>query len=158
MLLIVASGDVAAEELAGKKAAWFGVTYLDTSYEGEIRGPRADEQARVAMVEDYFTDELEAHGLELVDLSPVAEELARIVNPAECYGCDTRMAQELGVPYSIVAEVQKVSNLILSMNLQIRDAATGRQVRALAVDIRGNTDESWRRGARYVIERGIFTE
>ncbi|MEH6774490.1 MAG: DUF2380 domain-containing protein, partial [Cereibacter changlensis] len=51
---------------------------------------------------------------------------------------------------------QKVSNLILSMNLYIKDTATGKQLRGQAVDIRGNTDDSWTRGMRYILTRNVF--
>jgi hypothetical protein len=40
--------------------------------------------------------------------------------------------------------VQKVSNLILNINLYMEDVQTGRMEFARSVDIRGNTDESWR--------------
>lgn len=157
--LLLAAGPAATEELwQGRKAAFFGVTFIDTSTEGEMFGARADEAARIEMVEAQVAEALEAHGVELLDLAPVAEDLARYVNPAECYGCDQRMATELGADYAVVSEVQKVSNLILSMNVMVRDAGTGAQVRGMAVDIRGNTDESWQRGMRYVLERGIFAE
>lgn len=143
---------------SGAKAAFFGVTFLDTSHEGEIAGVRADETDRVAMIEAYVRTALEEQGLVLVDLAPAAEELARTVNPAHCNGCDLRMATRLGARYAVVSEVQKVSNLILSMNLYIRDAETGAQLRGLAVDIRGNNDESWTRGMRYILTRAIFPE
>jgi hypothetical protein len=158
--MIAGCGDAAAaEELwQGRTAAFFGVTYLDTSLEGEINGPRADETARVVLVEGELVLTLEAHGLTLVDLAPVAEKLARIVNPADCYGCEVRMAAELGATYAVVAEVQKVSNLIQSMNVVVRDAQTGHVVRAMAVDLRGNTDEAWLRAMRYVLKNGIFME
>jgi hypothetical protein len=42
--------------------------------------------------------------------------------------------------------VQKVSNLILNINIQIEDTATGAVLLNKSVDLRGNTDESWRRG------------
>ena len=85
-------------------------------------------------------------------------DLDRIVNPAKCYGCDTRMATDLGADFSLVGEVQKVSNLIIAMNLQLRDAATGDLVRGGVVDIRSNTDESWQRGMRYILKNRIFRE
>ena len=148
----------AADLWQGRTAAFFGVTYLDTSLEGEINGPRADETARTALVQTILADALEAHGLTLLDLAPVAEKLARIANPADCYGCEVRMAAELGATYSVVSEVQKVSNLIQSMNVVVRDAASGAVVRALAVDLRGNTDEAWSRAMRYILKNGIFKE
>jgi hypothetical protein len=158
MMLVVAGPLRAQDAWQGETAAFFGVTFLDTSHEGELNGPRADETARVELVEAYVARTLEEHGLQLVDIAPVAEEIARIANPADCYGCDARMAKRLGARYAVVSEVQKVSNLILSMNVVIRDAATGDTVRAMAVDIRGNTDDSWLRGMRYVMERGIFPQ
>ena len=52
--------------------------------------------------------------------------------------------------------MQKVSNLILNLNLQVRDVAGGAIVAAGTVDIRGNTDKSWRRGVLYLLEHRIL--
>ncbi len=146
----------AADPWQGRTAAFFGLTYLDTSIEGEINGPRADEAARVLLVQDELASALQAHGLTLVDLQPVAEKLAEMGNLADCIGCDVRMAQALGADYAVLAQVQKVSNLIQSMNVVVRDARTGQVVRALSVGLRGNTDEAWLRAMRYILEHGIF--
>jgi hypothetical protein len=45
-----------------------------------------------------------------------------------------------------VCWVQKISNLILNINLRIEVTASGQVVFQRSVDIRGNTDQSWRRG------------
>ena len=156
LLALLASPAIADALWQGRSAAFFGVTLIDTSAEGEMNGPRLDETARIEMVEAQAARALRAHGLRLVDLAPVTGELARTRNPAACNGCELRMARRLGADYAVVAEVQKVSNLILSMNLYVRDATTGAQLRGLAVDIRGNTDESWQRGMRYILERNLF--
>lgn len=156
--LALAPAAAAAEDpWQGKQAAFFGITFIDTSTEGELRGVRADEVARVEMAEAYLTEALRGRGLDLVDLAPVQEELDRTRNPARCNGCELRMAQQLGADYAVVSEVQKVSNLILSMNVYVRDTETGRNLRGQAVDIRSNTDEAWLRGLRYILERNIFT-
>lgn len=156
-LILGCGGAAAAADLwQGRTAAFFGVTYLDTSIEGEINGPRADETARVVLIQDELAAALKAHGLTLLDLAPVAEKLARIRNPADCNGCEVRMAATLGADYAVVSEVQKVSNLIQSMNVVVRDAETGQVVRAFSVDLRGNTDEAWLRAMRYILEHGIF--
>ena len=68
------------------------------------------------------------------------------------------MGQKLGADYVLVGEVQKVSNLILSMNLILRETGEGKMVRGLSVDIRSNTDESWLRGIRYILKNNIFSE
>lgn len=140
----------------GETAAFFGVTFLDGSTEGEMRGVRADETARTALVADYIAEVLVDEGMELKGLAPVQAELDRITNPARCNGCELRIAEELGASYAVVAEVHKVSNLILSVSIVIRDADTGRHVAGSTVDIRGNNDDSWLRGARYILTRHIF--
>ena len=68
------------------------------------------------------------------------------------------VSAELGATYSVVSEVQKVSTLIQSMNVVVRDAATGAVVRGAAVDLRGNTDEAWSRAMRYLLKNRIFTD
>ena len=60
-------------------------------------------------------------------------------------------ARKAGAKISVTGWVQKVSNLILNINLVARDVATGRIIGAGSVDIRGNTDESWSRGLTYLL-------
>ncbi|WP_244437519.1 DUF3280 domain-containing protein [Roseivivax isoporae] len=136
--------------------AFFGITYLDESLQTQEFGRDPDEVARIAMLEAMVRDRFAEEGLTLVDTDPVREQIERVVNPAKCYGCDTRAAATLGADYSLVGEVQKVSNLILSMNLQMRDAETGEMVRGRVVDIRANTDEAWQRGMRYILKTTFF--
>lgn len=143
---------------AGEKTAFFGITYIDDSLQGEMQGVDPAESARLEMLEAMVTDRFTAEGYALVDLDPVREDLDRIVNPAKCYGCDTRMAQKLGADLSLVGEVQKVSNLIIAMNLQLRDAETGDMLRGGVVDIRANTDDAWQRGMRYILDNRIFRQ
>ena len=66
------------------------------------------------------------------------------------------MGARLGADYVLVGEVQKVSELILSMNLVLRSVSTGAMARGRSVDIRGNTDESWQRGIRYILQNHFF--
>lgn len=143
---------------AGEKTAFFGITYIDDSLQGEMQGVDPAESARLEMLEAMVKDRFTAEGHDFVDLDPVREDLDRIVNPAKCYGCDTRMAQKLGADLSLVGEVQKVSNLIIAMNLQLRDAETGDMLRGGVVDIRANTDDAWRRGMRYILDNRIFRQ
>ncbi|MET4126820.1 DUF3280 domain-containing protein [Roseovarius sp. MBR-6] len=148
----------ASAAAAGEKVAFFGLTLLDESLQNQTQGADPAQAARIAMLEEIVRDRFAAEGFDLVDISPVQADLDRIVNPAKCYGCDTRMATDLGADFSLVGEVHKVSNLILAMNLQLRDAATGDLVRGGVVDIRSNTDESWQRGMRYILKNRIFRE
>ncbi len=156
--VVLAPQSAKADDLwSGKSAAFFGVAFLDTSTEGAVKGARVDEAERVELVRGFIAEQFAERGVTLVDLAPAQEELDRTLNPARCNGCELRMAQRLGADYAIVSEVQKVSNLILSLNIQVRDPETGRNLRASSVEIRGNNDDSWLRGMRYILERAIFS-
>jgi len=52
----------------------------------------------------------------------------------------------VGADWPAWGTVQKVSNLILNINVYMEDVATGNLEFVKSVDIRGNTDESWRHG------------
>jgi len=52
--------------------------------------------------------------------------------------------------------VKKVSNLILVINLYVRDAATEKVIMAFSVDVRGNTDKSWSRGVSYIVRNRLL--
>jgi hypothetical protein len=159
VLLALPSAAPALEALRpGASVAFFGMHFIDTSTEGAINGVREDETARLALLEDSVRERMGAEGFDLLDLAPVSEELDRTLNPANCNGCELRMAERLGADYALVGEVQKVSNLILAMNLALRDVETGDLVRMLAVDIRGNTDDAWLRGGRYILDNHFFAE
>jgi hypothetical protein len=54
--------------------------------------------------------------------------------------------------------VEKVSNLILNINLYMEDMQTGKIEFSHGVDIRGNTDESCRHGLNYMIRHYVLEQ
>ena len=63
-----------------------------------------------------------------------------------------------GANWAAWGTVQKVSNLILNINVYMEDAESGKMKFARSVDIRGNTDESWRRGLDYLLRNYLLRE
>ena len=45
----------------------------------------------------------------------------------------------------------RVQKVILNINIQVENAASGAVLLNKSVDLRGNTDESWRRGISYML-------
>jgi hypothetical protein len=138
------------------KAAVFDFELFDTSLQGETDGPRADEQARLLRAGDQLRQGLAASGKYIIlDIAPV-NAAAHGSNLQACGGCDVQYAQQLGADLAITGVVQKVSNLILNMNIYLRDAHTGRPVASMSADFRGNTDESWARAASYLLRNRLL--
>lgn len=139
--------------------AAFDFELIDTSLEGEMQGPREDEQRRLRLISDQLREALSASGRYVViDLAPVREQIAAAGYLHGCNGCATTIARPLGADLAITGTVQKVSNLILNINLYILDTAGSAPRRAMSVDIRGNTDESWSRGLSYLVRNRLLAD
>ena len=124
--------------------------------EGATNGPRADESARLAWLDHEMRRRLSRSGrVDVVDVANVADR-TRARDLRTCGGCDAGFAGELGARYSVTGWVQKVSNLILNMNVVVRDAGTGEVVLSKSVDMRGNTDESWSRALDWLVNRYLL--
>ncbi|MEA2883210.1 MAG: hypothetical protein QOH32_2466 [Bradyrhizobium sp.] len=138
------------------KAAVFDFELLDTSLQGEMDGPRGDEQQRLIRTSEQIRKGLAESGkFAVLDIAPVSEA-AHAANLQACGGCDVDLAQKLGADLAITGVVQKVSNLILSLNIYLRDAHTGRLITSMSADFRGNTDESWQRTASYLLRNRLL--
>lgn len=141
---------------AEPKVAVFDFEFVDTSIEGATNGPRGDEGARLAWLDREMRQRLKQSGrADVVDVASVANR-THARNLRTCGGCDAGLARELGARYSITAWVQKVSNLILNMNVVVRDVGTGEIVLSKSVDMRGNTDESWSRALNWLVDRYLL--
>ena len=153
-MLAVALASVAAHGgEAPRPAAFFGVTFVNSSPEATT----AEEEHRLAALETRLREGMEASGRYVfVDTAPVAGEAARHASMANCNGCDARLAAALGAELAVTGIVQKTSNLILSISILIRDAATGRLVGGGSADMRGNTDESWTRAVDFILNNRIL--
>jgi hypothetical protein len=138
------------------KLAVFDFEMIDTSLEAEMRVKRPDEQARLLRVGDQLRKELGDSGkFQILDIAPV-NAAAHQSNLQACGGCDVKLAQQLGADLEITGVVQKVSNVILNINVYLRDAHTGRLVAAANTDMRGNTDESWSRATHYLVRERLL--
>jgi hypothetical protein len=138
------------------KVAVFDFELLDTSLQGEVNGPQADEQRRLKDVAEQVRKALaEAGKFVVLDNAPV-NAAAHASNLQACGGCDVQYAQQLGADIAITGVVQKVSALILNMNIYLRDAHTGQLITVMNADFRGNTDESWSRTVSFLLRNRLL--
>ncbi|HEX2114989.1 MAG TPA: DUF3280 domain-containing protein [Alphaproteobacteria bacterium] len=123
--------------------AVFDFELINTSLEAE----RPDETQRLAMLNAMLRERLAAlDRFRLVDIAPLRQRIANSPQLRNCNGCEVDLARELGAEVVATGTVQKVSNLILNINLALKEVPSGAVISGGSVDIRGNFDESWRRG------------
>ncbi|QEW19717.1 hypothetical protein LA6_001907 [Marinibacterium anthonyi] len=148
---LLVSGAATADPV--QSVAFFGVTLLNTSMEPVSEAETARLAAAEAQIVQTMTD---SGRFTFVDTAPIAEKADLYSNLAQCNGCDSAFAHDLGADLAMTGEFQKTSNLILSFTLYLRDATTGDLVGGGSADIRGNTDESWQRGVSYILRNRIL--
>lgn len=116
---------------------------------------RPAQEARLGQINGQLRRELAERRLyRVVDNAPAADLIGRYRAAQSlyaCNGCELDIARKLGAERVMTGWVQKVSNLILNINVEVKDAATGETTLKKSVDIRGNTDESWRRGVSCLV-------
>jgi hypothetical protein len=138
------------------------IAFLDIKFQNdhEAQEPTTDaERARVASLEAVFKSQLEGSGHYRFILIPsdIKAKIASGPSIGECGGCEIDYGKKLGSDLSAWVVVQKVSNLILNINLYIVDVATQKPALVQSVDIRGNTDQSWARGMTYLVKHHVLT-
>lgn len=138
------------------RVAFFGFSIINTSLEPT----KPEEEARLRMLESLLRERLAASGrFAMVEVSPeLQQEIARGAEIRDCNGCERDYAKRAGADWAAWGTVQKVSNLILNINLYMEDAQTGKLEFVKSVDIRGNTDESWRHGLDYMLRNYLLAQ
>jgi hypothetical protein len=121
---------------------------------GDISAEPA-QNARLEMISrqlrQQFRDKQLYAVLDRAPVQPMIDQQRGRFKLYDCNGCDLDIARAVNADRVLVAWVQKVSNLILNINIEIKDARTGATVLVKSVDIRGNTDQTWSRGIDYMV-------
>lgn len=152
-LLVIFASSARAADAAPDTLALIGFELIE---EHPDASRHAAQQARLKMIEDAFRTEVRARGLyTMVDNTPHQPLIERVRGGVElvyrCPHCLAEIGQGMGVRYIAAGWVQKVSNLILNVNVEIREVGSNRVVLVKSVDMRGNNDESWLRAVRYLV-------
>ena len=154
-LAIIASAVVHAETDVPTLA------YLGTHFQNDNEGlepTTTSEEVRLARTGGEFTRLLAASGrYKIVPTNEAIEKkIAAGQTVGQCGGCEQDYGRALGADLVAWIRVQKVSNLILNMNVYIADVKSGRMLLTKSVDLRGNTDDSWSRSLAYLVKNSVL--
>ncbi len=138
-----------------KRVAVLDVELLKADYLPDPHRVTSEERRRLDMIADLIRDRLREEGYAPV---PAAETRAaiRAADPGQylhaCNGCERDIARGLGADWVAVGWVQIVSYLILNLNVLVIDVESGASVAHAFVDLRGNTERTWRRATIYMLD------
>jgi hypothetical protein len=150
-------GAIAPAQAEPQRFAFLGLHFQN---DNEGYEPTSDaERHRIAAVEEAFKKQLEASGK--YKFASVPDEIMKKIEGGqpigECGGCEFDYARDLHVDHIAWLRVQKISNLILNMNVYMADVASEKVTFIHSVDIRNNTDESWMRALTYLVQNYVLT-
>ena len=119
------------------------------------QGPTEADVARLGPISDLLRQQLKDTGrYESVSTAPVKADVAK-ADLRACGGCADDFARKLGADVAITGEIQKVSNLILNINVYVKDLKAGTPEKAYSVDIRGDNDASFDHGVKYLVKNRL---
>jgi hypothetical protein len=150
-LLVMAA--TAHQSLAAPSAAIFPFEFIDTSGEA----PMAGRGARLDMATEILVQSLAKSGLySPVDLTTLTAKVEATSPRYDCGGCFLPVAREAGAAVAVVPIMHKISTLITSMDIWVFDAATGNTIVHATGQIRGDTDEAYAHGVRFLVRNRII--
>lgn len=137
---------------AADTAAIFPFDIRDVSQEGELVPQlNPEDQRRMKMVADELKVLMEKDGrYKVIDLAPIAKEVEAASPFSRCNGCEAPLAKQAGATLAVTGYVDKLSDALISLQLFAREAETGKVVKTMSAEIRGNTDELWMHGIRWL--------
>jgi hypothetical protein len=157
LLLLAALAASAPALAAPEKAAVFGIELLDPNAVGG-RAPRPEEARRLALATDELRKAVAAQQLDSVDLAPSAAEIRKDAPLYKCEGCAERIAKEAGAGLAVYGYVQRDSNQLLNLSITVSDTENGKVLRGGQVVIRGDTDDTWLHGVRWLVKNRLFAD
>ncbi len=152
---LISAGGAATEKEPDdvRSIAFFGFRLINTS----IQPPSEAEFRRLKLLDALIDERLRSSGRYKV--VPVPEEVLRDVARGQDFGecqCEADYGKKVGAQLVGWGTVEKVSNLILNINLYISDVQTNQYVFLRSVDIRSNSDRSWTKGLEWLLKNYLL--
>lgn len=137
------------------RVAVLDVELLKADYLPDAHIITKEERHRLDLVADLIRTRLRAEGYDVVPAAATRQAI-REAKPLQrlhaCNGCERGIARRLAADWVLVGWVQFVSNLILNLNVVAINVETGASVAHAFVDLRGNTERTWRHATTYMLD------
>lgn len=154
--LLTASFSVRAQ--AGAPADLPSIAVLNFELVDDNHNPATKEATRARLVRAtaQLQEELSSRGLyRVVDAGPSQDLQTKLRSQQaflyRCDDCAYQVGKLLGTDLVMTTWVQKVSELILNMNIEIHDVKAKKVALSKSIDMRSNDDVSWNRGVTYLV-------
>ena len=156
LVLATAALSPAAADSAPTKISVLHIEFLNDH--AEYEPTRLDEISRLELMTSKLKSMLQDSGrYEVVSVSAeIQEEVEKAQRLGSCAGCELDFGTKLGVDQVAWMKIQKVSNLIINLNIYVADVKSKKVVFVKSADMRGNTDKSWLHTLRFIVNNYLL--
>jgi PQQ-dependent catabolism-associated CXXCW motif protein len=131
---------------------------LDIELSGDLGGPDLVSQhaMRLRTESDRLRQDLARTGLyQVIDTLPAKDTIDRLNSQHaylhDCNGCDLEAGRQLHADLVLVAWVNRVSGLILTLTYEIHDVKSSEITARKSFDFRGDNDNAWNHAIDYAV-------
>ena len=125
----------------------------------EGTGPNAAQRKRLRLISELLRKKLiESGRYEVVGVFPDQDKIEGTGCPPMCANFERRVAASLNAELWVTGEIRKVSDLILSTDINIYDTATAEMVWRHSTEFRKDTDKSWLRSVNFILRNYLLAE
>ena len=146
---------VAMGEDHAPRIAVLDIELLKADYLPDAHTVTVEERDQLDIVAELVRSRLRKEGYDVVS-AELTREAVREANPLQylhaCNGCERDIARDVAADWVLVGWIQVISYLILNLNVVAIDVESGAPVAHAFVDLRGNTERTWRRATRYMLD------
>ena len=152
------AGPRASPNLSGAPPPQPRLAVLDIELTGDLGGPDlvAEHEALLKLESARLSYELQRTGLYLLlDLKPAQATIDRLKSRQlylhDCNGCDLEIGRQLAADQILVAWVNRVSGLILTLTYETHEVASGQIAARKSYDFRGDNEVAWAHAIDYMV-------
>ena len=122
---------------------------------GEVGAPDRHD-AMLAALTRFVIEDIAAAGIfDVVDAARVKLAVTAAATGTflrACNGCERDIAKSVGADAVMIGWIFKMSSLVLSLHVVVKDVATGKILYAKTFDFRGDNEKAWKRAADYMVK------
>lgn len=153
--LAVSCSPAFSAEQAATRVAVLDIELMKADYLPDAGRITPEERRRLDIVAELIRERLRAEGFDAVSAGATRSAIVA-ADPGQylhqCNGCERAIARALAADWVAVGWIQIVSYLIVNLNVVVLDVESGVPVGHAFVDLRGNTERSWRRATTYLLD------
>lgn len=128
---------------------------IEITGDSSVTGDKKDNVRKIEKFSEHLRVELQDKtAFSIVDNAEALQAVTKLQmeeNVVNCNGCEVPLAEKFGAGLVMTPYVFRMSHLISTLHIEVKDVETGILIKKKAFDFRGNTDQAWQRAIKYAV-------